>query len=66
VPRKASDRAMFLALHEQESDVDGFAFFLAEKLRRTVAELGSMSYREYQQWGSYYRVRAAQREAQGA
>jgi hypothetical protein len=57
---------MFLALHGQESDVDGFAFFLAEKLRRTVSELGAMSYREYQSWGSYYRVRAAQQEAQGA
>lgn len=55
MPRKA-------AYLEFEHDVDAeFEFFLAEKLRRTVAELGEMTNEEYERWRVYF-GRKAQRQ----
>jgi hypothetical protein len=39
-----------------------FDFQLAERLRRTVAELGEMSEREYMHWHRYLSVKQQQRE----
>jgi len=63
VPRKAVDRAMFLALHGKESDVDAFPFVLAEALNQTVGTVMGMPMSEYMGWQAYLQVRAAQREA---
>jgi len=51
---------------EFESDPDAeFAFFLAEKLHRTVAELEEMDNAEYLKWNVYY-VRKAHRRKHAA
>lgn len=42
--------------------VDVFRYVLAEKLGRTVAELGDMPCDEYAGWLSFHRVRAQQQE----
>jgi hypothetical protein len=57
VPRKAA----FLRFEEDESAE--FAFYLAEKLGRTVAELeAEMSNQEFIEWGVYYGRKAQRQE----
>lgn len=48
-----------LALNGAESPLDGFRFFLAEKLGKTVGELDTMTMEEYVSWQAYYEVRNA-------
>lgn len=43
-------------------DVDAFAFLLAEKLGKTLAELEDMAADEYARWKSFHRVRNQQEE----
>lgn len=45
-----------LALNGRESDVDAFAFFLAEKLGKTLAEIEDMYHAEYVAWQAYVKV----------
>lgn len=45
----------------ESGDADEFEFFLAQKLGRTVAELGEMPHDEYVKWNVYY-ARKAQRQ----
>lgn len=44
----------------EEPDV--FAYFLADRLGRTVAELDDMDHREYLGWQSFHKVRHQQDE----
>lgn len=53
---------MFFASVGHDSDVDMFAFFLAEKLGKTLADLDAMPYSEYVAWSSYHKVRAQQEQ----
>ncbi|WP_433117095.1 hypothetical protein [Micromonospora sp. CA-246542] len=39
-----------------------FDFFLAEQLKKTVAEIQRMSSREYMQWSIYFGRKAQQRQ----
>ncbi|WP_154814578.1 hypothetical protein [Actinophytocola xinjiangensis] len=39
-----------------------FAFFLAEKLGRTVAELDEMSWEEFMRWGVYFGRKAQEQQ----
>lgn len=48
---------MMLAMHGRESTTDAFLFFLAEKLGKTVAELGEMSHAEYVDWVAYWEAK---------
>lgn len=48
---------MFLAMHGKPSEIDGFLFFLAEKLSKTITELLSLPAVEIMQWRSYYAVK---------
>lgn len=48
-----------LSLHGKSAEVDGFQFFLAEKLGKTVGELQDMEYAEYTQWAAYYEAKHA-------
>ncbi len=63
-----SDRAMFYASIGRENpdeggqDVDVFAYFLADRLGRTVGELDDMPAAEYAGWVSFHRVRNQQDE----
>lgn len=56
-PRKVLDRQFVLALNGQDSEVDVFIFFLAEKLGKTVGELADMSQHEYMSWISYFKAK---------
>lgn len=56
MPRKAA----YLAF--EHGDADEFEFFLAEKLGRTVDELGDMPNTEYVKWFVYYGRKAQRRE----
>lgn len=53
---------MFFANVGQPSDVDVFAFYLAEKLGRTLSDLDDMPASEYASWQSYYKVQQQQRD----
>lgn len=44
---------MMLSLHGRPSDVDGFRYFLAMKLGKTVAEMDLMPVAEYEGWQAY-------------
>lgn len=51
---------MMLALNGRESEVDAFAFVLAEKLGMTVREVEErMDHREYVSWQAFFTARAA-------
>lgn len=47
---------------EEGAGVDLFAFFLAEKLGKTLADLDDMPAIEYARWQSYYKVKQQQEE----
>lgn len=51
---------MFLASVGQDSDVEVFRFFLAEKLGKTLDELDDMPCDEYTAWTSYFKVKQQQ------
>jgi hypothetical protein len=53
---------MFMASVGEESDVDVFAFFLADRLGKTLAELDDMPHAEYVAWSSYHKVKQQQRD----
>lgn len=53
---------MFMASHGQGSDVDMFAFYLADRLGKTLAELDDMPGSEYLAWSSYHKVLRQQEE----
>lgn len=48
---------MFLFMHGEPSDVDGFLFVLAEKLGKTVSEIAQLPAAEILQWQSYLKVK---------
>lgn len=50
---------MMLSLNGRESDVDGFAFFLGEKLGKSVTEILDLPHDEYVAWQAYYKSMAA-------
>lgn len=47
---------------ENAQEVDVFAYFLADRLGRTVAELDEMSHAEFLGWQSFHKVRQQQDE----
>jgi hypothetical protein len=51
---------MFLSSVGQRSDVDMFAFYLADRLGKTLAELDDMPCSEYTAWSSYHKVKTQQ------
>lgn len=53
---------MFFASVGEESDVDLFAFFLADRLGKTLAELDEISHAEYVAWSSFHKVRQQQEQ----
>lgn len=53
---------MFFASVGEESDVEIFAFFLADRLGKTLAELDDMPHVEYVAWSSYHKVRQQQEQ----
>lgn len=61
-PSFASDRAFFFASIGKPNPAGGdvpdvFAYFLADRLGRTVAEVEAMDERELRGWVSYHKVR---------
>lgn len=59
MPDFRAERAMMFALHGRPSEVDVFAFHLAEKLGKTVEEIDRMSAVEYLRWQAYYTAKNA-------
>lgn len=55
---------MFFASVGKEGgeEVDLFAYFLADKLGKTLAEIGDMPHREYVGWRSFHKVKQQQEE----
>ena len=53
---------MFLASVGEESDVDMFAFFLADRLGKTLGEVQDMPYAEYLAWSSFHKVKQQQEQ----
>lgn len=53
---------MFFASVGQPSEVDVFAFYLCEKLGRTLADLENMTHAEYAAWSAYYKVKRQQED----
>lgn len=53
---------MFLASVGQESEVDAFAFFLADRLGKTLADIDQMTCAEYAGWISFHKVRQQQED----
>ena len=53
---------MFFASVGEESDVDMFAFYLADRLGKTLDELDDMPHAEYVAWSSYHKVRQQQEQ----
>lgn len=47
---------------EEGSGVDVFTYYLAEKLGKTLTEIGDMPHSEYVGWQSYYKVKQQQEE----
>jgi len=50
---------MMLSLNGRPSHLDGFLFFLGEKLGKTVTEIEEMPASEYVAWQAFYKVKAA-------
>lgn len=44
---------------DKSDDIDGFQYFLAHQLHKTIAEVESMSVREYVRWNAYFTAKAA-------
>jgi hypothetical protein len=53
---------MFFASVGEESDVDLFAFFLADRLGKTLGELDDMPAAEYLAWSSFHKVKQQQEQ----
>lgn len=53
---------MFLASVGQEAGVDMFAFYLADRLGKTLGELDDMPASEYVAWSSYHKVMRQQED----
>lgn len=53
---------MFLSLHGEPSSTDGFLFYLAEKLHKSVADVRGWPALEIVQWRAYYSVQNQQTE----
>ena len=53
---------MFFASVGQPSDVDLFAFFLADRLGKTLGELDDMPHSEYVAWSAYHKVKQQQEQ----
>jgi hypothetical protein len=51
---------MFFAYIGKDSDTDLFAYFLADRLGKTLSELDDMPYAEYVGWSSYHKVKQQQ------
>lgn len=44
---------------DKSDDIDGFQYFLAHQLHKTIAEVEAMSVREYVRWNAYFTAKAA-------
>lgn len=53
---------MVMASVGEESEMDLFGFFLADRLGKTMTELGEMPHSEYVAWSAYHKVRAQQEQ----
>lgn len=53
---------MFFASVGEESDVDLFAYFLADRLGKTLGELDDMPHSEYVGWSSFHKVKQQQEQ----
>lgn len=53
---------MFLSSVGQESDVDLFSFFLADRLKMSLAQIEDMSHSEYLAWSSFHKVKQQQED----
>lgn len=53
---------MFMASVGEPSAVDVFAFFLADRLGKTLGELDEMPAAEYVAWSSFHKVKAQQEQ----
>lgn len=53
---------MFFASVGEESDVDIFSFYLADRLGKTLGELDDMPHDEYVRWSSYHKVKQQQEQ----
>lgn len=50
---------MMLGLHGRESDVQVFHYVLAEKLGKTIGEIGMMPHAELVAWSAYLKAKDA-------
>ena len=55
---------MMLWLNKREpdaksDDVDGFAYYLAHQLHKTIGEVEAMPSQEYVRWAAYFTAKAA-------
>lgn len=53
---------MFLSSVGQESDVDLFSFFLADRLKMSLAQIEDMPHSEYLAWSSFHKVKQQQED----
>lgn len=53
---------MFFASVGEESDVDLFSFYLADRLGKTLAELEQIPHAEYMAWSSFHKVKQQQEQ----
>lgn len=44
---------------EKSDPIDGFAYFLAHELKKTVTEVEEMPAHEYVRWNAYFTAKAA-------
>lgn len=54
-----------LSLHGKPAELDGFLFYLATQLGKTVGELQDMEYSEYAQWAAYFEAKQAMEGVRG-
>ena len=53
---------MFFASVGEETDVDLFAFYLADRLKKTLHEIEQMPHAEYVAWSSFHKVKQQQEQ----
>ena len=53
---------MFFASVGEESEVNLFTFFLADRLGKTVGEVENMPHSEFLAWTSYHKVKQQQEQ----
>ena len=51
---------MFFAAVGEDSEVELFTFYLADRLGKTIGELDDMPHAEYVAWASYHKVKQQQ------